>query len=137
MQSMTSLGRVGRILAGSVDASIISIERDANSANMSPSSQQASTSLSSNSVETSKICKEVSKEDVRDSPVMPRTESTNVVLQGNCCRYILDDFVEILRSIFSNLNLTDTFRSLLFLDCNKIEMLMFTNIFCCCSKCMP
>lgn len=83
MQSMTSLGRVGRILAGSVDASIISSERDINSSNMSPSSQQASTSLSSNSAETSKLCKDVSKEDVRDSPVMSRTDNSNVVLQGN------------------------------------------------------
>lgn len=41
IQSMTSLGRVGRILAGSVDASVHSIEKEAASTNP-PSSSSSS-----------------------------------------------------------------------------------------------
>lgn len=82
MQSMTSLGRVGRILAGSVDASIISNEKEFTNTSMSTNSQPVGTAIRSNSPEVcQKIDKIPSDENIEELPIMSRAES-NIVLQG-------------------------------------------------------
>lgn len=82
---MTSLGRVGRILAGSVDASILSNEKEFTATStILPNSQQAiTTTIRSNSPETCQTTEKMSSnENIREpQPITSRTEN-NIVLQG-------------------------------------------------------
>lgn len=84
IHSMTSLGRVGRILAGSVDVSNISIEKESSQSTASSNAPQSmNPSIGSNSPETNKSDENVNKEDNRDSPVPSAVDSTKIVFQGN------------------------------------------------------
>lgn len=81
---MTSLGRVGRILAGSVDVSNISIEKESSQSTTSSNAPQSmNPSTGSNSPEAKKPDENVTKEDNRDSPVPLAVDSNNIVFQGN------------------------------------------------------
>lgn len=78
---MTSLGRVGRILAGSVDVSNISIEKESSQSIASSTAPQSmNPSIGSNSPDA-KSDEHVTKEDNRDSPV-PLADNNTIVFQG-------------------------------------------------------
>ncbi|KAJ6639179.1 WD repeat-containing protein 44 [Pseudolycoriella hygida] len=81
IHSMSSLGRVGRILAGSVDASNISIEKESSQSTVSSNAPTSmNPSVSSISPEASKSEENV-KEDNRDSPVPLPVDSNNIIFQ--------------------------------------------------------
>lgn len=80
---MTSLGRVGRILAGSVDVSNISIEKESSQSTISSNAPHSmNPSVGSNSPETTKSDDNVTKEDSRDSPVPPAVDGGKIVFEG-------------------------------------------------------
>lgn len=80
---MTSLGRVGRILAGSVDVSNISIEKESSQSTTSSNAQQSmNPSIGSNSPEANKSDENTTKEQNRDSPVPETVDSNKIVFQG-------------------------------------------------------
>lgn len=76
---MSSLGRVGRILAGSVDASSISVDRESSTQlNISPGSHKATSSINSNSPDTNKTT-----QSTEDNPNSPSNRKENkIMLQG-------------------------------------------------------
>lgn len=80
---MTSLGRVGRILAGSVDVSNISIEKESSQSFASSNAPQSmNPSTGSNSPEVNKSIENTTKEENRYSPVPLEVASNNIVFQG-------------------------------------------------------
>lgn len=81
---MTSLGRVGRILAGSVDVSNISIEKESSQSTASSNAPQSmNPSIGSNSPEANKSEENVNKEESRDSPVPLAVDSSSkIIFQG-------------------------------------------------------
>lgn len=80
---MTSLGRVGRILAGSVDVSNASIEKESSQSTVLSNTQQSiNPSVSSQSPDPNKSDENAMKEDNRESPVPSVTDSNNIVFQG-------------------------------------------------------
>lgn len=86
---MTSLGRVGRILAGSVDVSNISIEKESSQSTVSSNAPQSmNPSVGSNSPDTTKSDDNVSKEDNRDSPVPLAVDSNTIVFQGKSVVFV-------------------------------------------------
>lgn len=71
---MTSLGRVGRILAGTIDVSSSSYEKDGQSSNNVKSS---GSSLSQNTLTRASEC-----EDLRESDKQSITSMASTLLQG-------------------------------------------------------
>lgn len=82
---MTSLGRVGRILAGSVDVSNVSIEKESSQSNASSNAPQSIVpSIGFHPSEVTKSNENVTtKVDNRDSPIPLASDTNTIVFQGN------------------------------------------------------
>lgn len=95
IQSMTSLGRVGRILAGTIDASSSNTDKDTHSTNMSTndwnvastSNSIATTAAPQSSINTASIeqkPKTTSSNNVSNSSSSNESSSNKIILQGKC-----------------------------------------------------
>lgn len=95
---MTSLGRVGRILAGSVDVSGISIDRDISHMSISQSSQPSGNSVSSISPELRKADESTSQDGSRESPLPPQqNQQQQIGLQGknSFSQYVIPSILSV------------------------------------------